>query len=246
MDDQQSNNLQDLAATFGDLQITDDEGNVAGGQPATQTTAAEEPKPPVTDPAPAEKPLDSEPTAPQPEATTTESELAEDEAGRKYVPEKRFKEIYGKAKATERELEALRAKLQQQAVSPESQATKTSKPAAQADKTMALEAELLRATLPQFNQDSEEYSPEIDSLGAQIYAANPGITMIEAGRRAIKMASSLASKTAAVQAEARTVKALQSDQGITRPVVSRAPQGAPGDNASPEELEAWLKANGQW
>jgi cytochrome P450 len=101
--------------------------------------------------------------------------------------------------------------------------------------------------LTQFNPDGDEYSRELDELGFAIYKATPGITRLEAARKATQMAKKIQSRVTKVTEEARSVKAQQSDQGITSRVSSRgASPDVPGEDASPEEIETWLKARGQW
>jgi len=230
----------DLAQAL-NRQITDDEGQTMD---ETETLHEDQPtleeKTTVEEDAQAEKPAESEDEAPAPskEDEIDMVELASDETGKRYVPESRFKEVYGKMKALERV--AKQPKHEELNPLPISD----NKPL---DKTDMVEVELLRATLPQFNPDGGEYSRELDELGFAIHKATPGITRIEAARKAIQMAKKIQSKVAEVKDEARTVKSQQSDQGITSRVTSRETSSdVPKDDASPEEYEAWLKANGQW
>lgn len=233
--------IDDLAQAMNGRQVTDSEGQAVE---ETVTPQEESPTPEeqttVDEGAQAEKPAESEgeETQTKPEEDGIDLvELASDETGKRYVPESRFKEVYGKMKALERA---------QNEPKPEvlPQPKVTTQPL---DKTDAVEIELLRATLPQFNPESAEYSRELDELGFAIYKAQPGVTRIEAARKAVQMAKKIQSKVAAVNQEARTVKSLQSDQGITSRVSSHgAVSDTPGEDASPEEMEAWLKANGQW
>jgi hypothetical protein len=84
-------------------------------------------------------------------------------------------------------------------------------------------------------------------LGFAIYKASPGITRLEAARKAVQMAKKIQSKVTEVKDEARSVKTQQSDQGITSRVTSReASSDVPDESSSPEEMEKWLKAHGQW
>jgi len=234
--------IDDLAQSL-NRQVTDDDG-----QPVEENETPLEDQPTLEqqttedEDAPAEKPAESEvpgiPTETKEDEILLE-ELASDETGKRYVPETRFKEVYGKMKAFERKL---KEEPKPEDLTP--QPRFESKPI---DKTDAVEIELLRATLPSFNPESEEYSRELDELGFAIYKANPGTTRLEAARRATQMAKKMQSKVAKVEQEARAVKSQQSDQGITSRVTSRGDQSdMPGEDASPEEMESWLKAHGQW
>lgn len=237
-------NLDDLAQAMNQRQVTDDEGKPLeeNATPQEAEPTSEE-KNAVEEDAQVEKSAESEGKETQAEPEEDEIdmvELASDETGKRYVPESRFKEVYGKMKDFERKLRNPEPK--PEGVTPEPKLE--SKPI---DKTDAVEIELLRATLPQFNPDSENYSRELDELGFAIYKANEGITRLEAARKAVSMAKQIQSKVAKVEAEARTVKSQQSDQGITSRVTSRVGvSDTPSEDASPEEMEKWLKAHGQW
>jgi hypothetical protein len=235
--------IDDLAQALNRRQVTDDDGKPMeeNDTPLDETPASEE-QTAVEEDAQVEKPAESEDADTQTESKEDEIdlvELASDETGKRYVPESRFKEVYGKMKAFERKL---KDEPKQKEFIPEP--LPEGKPL---DKTDAVEIELLRATLPQFNPEGADYSRELDELGYAIYKASPGTTRIEAARRAVQMAKKIQSKVAKIEQETRTVKSLQSDQGITSRVTSREPvSDTPGDDASPEELEKWLKAHGQW
>jgi hypothetical protein len=196
----------------------------------------------VNEPAAAVKPEVSSEASTQEGDDDSKTELAEDEAGKRYVPEKRFDKVYGKLKQTERELQALKS----QSAQPRVGLPSAQQPNNPIDKTSALETELLFSTMPQFNPESDEYSEELDSLGAELYKANPGITKVEAARRALLTAKKLAGKVAEVKQEARTVKSLQSDQGITNRVISREAGAVDPGKMSLDELEAHLRKTGQW
>lgn len=235
---------QQLAAALNGHEVTDEEGGVAEGETATVESAPEE-KTPEDDSAEVQSTVDEPVEEAKADTDESESDLAQDESGKRYVPEKRFKEVYGKQKATERELQALRAQmasgnsvLQQAAGKPNSK-----NPAPKVDKADVLE---LKMTLPQFNPGSTDYSEDLDTLGFQILRANPGMTPLQAGYQALEMAKKLAGGVAGAKSEARTVKALQSDQGITNRVVSRQAAKPNVDNMSADEMEAYLKQNGMW
>lgn len=247
--------LEQMAAALDGHQITDDRGNVTEGEePSEETTAAPEEKTPVEETPTAEKPADSDEAPSQEAKSDDENELGVDDAGKRYVPEKRFKDVYGKYKATERELDALRAKATE-VPAPKQSATKASKtPETQnavPDKADVLE---LKMTLPQFDPKTDEngtptnpdYSPELDELGFRIWKSDPNLSLVDAGKMAIQYAKKLAHDTARVKEEAKLVKSIQSDQGITGRGGQR-PAGTPDvDNMSDQEMEAYLKANGQW
>ena len=234
--------IDDLAQVM-NRQVTDENGQAIeeNETPLGETSTPEE-QTTVNEDAQAEKPADLEVEATQSKTDEDEIdnlvELASDETGKRYVPESRFKEVYGKMKDFERALKEPKAKetTLPPAIKPET-----------LDKSDKVEIELLRATLPQFNPDSSDYSEELDQLGFAIYKATPGLSRIEAARKAVGMAKKIQSKVAAVKDEARQVKSIQSDQGITGRVTSReSTSDIPPDDASPEDMEKWLKTHGQW
>lgn len=241
--------IDDLAQAL-NRQVTDDQGQIEENETPQEEQPTSEQQTTVEEDAPAVKPAESEDTEPKPESKEDEIdlvELASDETGKRYVPESRFKEVYGKGKAAERENEQLKHRIQElesQGYTPKQAKAIAEKPL---DKTDAVEIELLRATLPQFNSDNSNYSRDLDEMGFEIFKSNPGITRIEAARRAVARAKKLSSNIAKEVAEARSVKFQQSDQGITSRVTSRETSNdTPGEDASPEEMEKWLKAHGQW
>lgn len=237
-------NLDDVAAALDNHQITDESGEIAGETTPQEETAPQK-QTPVDETARAEKSEETEESTPvEDKATETEPELvptAEDETGKRYVPEARFKEVYGKWKEAERKLKTPEPVFEPQPVQPRP-----------IEKTDALEIELLRSTLPQFNPESPDYSRDIDELGYSLYESskdNKGrhtMTRIEAGRKALSMAKKITSKIAEVKTEARTVKAQQSDQGITNRVLNREANKLDPAKMSLDEMEEWLKANNQW
>lgn len=245
MNDQQDRSaFSEMAAALNDHQVTDQTGEVPEStgfeETATQETNTEE------ETATAEKSEEVSTEAPKATEDTTETgdepQLAEDESGKRYVPEGRFKKVYGELKAKEREIESL--KNQSRVSQPIQQPTEPQNP----DKSSQLETELLYVTLPQFNPSSDEYNQELDDLAVQVYLANPGITKLEAARKAIVKAKNLTKDQVKIIAEARSVKSQQSDQGITSRVANRTSDEdkVPGSNASLEEMEAYLKKTGQW
>ena len=234
----------DLAAALNDHDVTDNQGQVAGETTPVETTATQE-QTTVKEDATAEKsaetaesvPTDTKESENEPEMVET----ASDETGKRYVPESRFKEVYAKWKAAQRE-----------SSTPEVIKPIAPVQARPVDKTDALEVELLRSTLPQFNPESDTYSREIDELGFSLYEGskdNSGkylITRLEAGRKALDMAKKITSKIADVKLEAKSVKAQQSDQGITNRVLNREGAQLDPNKMTLEEKEEWLKANDLW
>lgn len=234
----EEDNMAAMMQAFNDHQITDDQGQIAETDTATESSPEEQTT--VDDTTSVEEPRSQDSQAP--EASDIDEETpVEDETGKRYVPESRFKEVYGKQKQLERELEALR-----QQASAKSTATKQKNLPISDQKTAALENELLFATLPQFNPEHPDHDDDLDSLAVTIYNSNPGITKIEAARRAITMAGKLAKKVSEVKQEARAVKTIQSDHGITSRVVSREASNVDVNKMSLEEHEAYLRKNGLW
>lgn len=237
---EENNAFSQMAAALDDHEVTDDEGKVADEtaveDTATQETNTEE------ETASAEKPAESTNEEPKTEEVESETQLAEDESGKRYVPEGRFKKVYGELKAKERELDSL--KKQAPALQPIQQPTQPQTP----DKSSQLETELLYATLPQFNPDSDQYNQDLDDLAVNVYLANPGITKLEAARKAITKAKALTKDQIKIISEARSVKSQQSDQGITSRVSNRPSEKdqIPGPDATLEEMEAYLKKTGEW
>jgi len=224
-------------------QITDDEGKLTEEQTSGEETAPPE-EAPVEEAATAEKSADEETPPKEEPKSENEPEMVEtaaDETGKRYVPESRFKEVYAKWKEAER-----KAKDSGTQVPPE---PIKSTPI---NKTDALEIELLRSTLPQFNPESDEYNREVDELGFSLYEGSKDtkgqytMTRLDAGRKAVAMAKNITSKLVSAKTEARTVKALQSDQGITSRVLNREPAKADPEKMTLEEKEAWLKETGNW
>lgn len=232
-------NLADLAAAFGNHQITDDEGQLAEPT-ADQEEATDETNTFEETATPEKAVTEDEISQDEP---SDDNELAVDEKGKRYIPEKRLKKETAKRREAERKAAELEAKLQQQPVGlqqPTIQTPVFSNP------TEDVETEVLFSKYPQFDPESDEYSKGLDKLGLEIYRANPGISRIKAAKLAIERAKELTSDSAKIVAEARAVKSQQSDQGITSRVVSRGATQIDPSNMSLEEKEAYLKANGMW
>ena len=243
--DTQNNSLNELAAALNDHQITDDQGAIKEEEKTSlEEPAASEEQTTVEESATVEKPVETETKAALAEDEESEMQPAEDETGKRYVPEKRFKKVYGEAKEWERKAKEFEAKVLMS--SPANTATQQSIANQPIDRTAVLETEILKGKLPQFDPESDQYDSELDELGGQILAANPGITKIDAARKALKYAEKLSAKVAGVQSEARLVKSIQSDQGITSRVLNRQSEKVDPSKLTLEEKEKWLKANGQW
>jgi hypothetical protein len=232
--------IDDLAATLNGHQMTDDQGQLLGeGETLNSATATEEleveEQTNEEESTQAEKP-EVEVSNPQENAKPTENELVEDDSGKRYVPEKRYKETYAKMKNYEREL----ASRQQQAKPANDQDVPI-------DRTIALEIELLRDRYPQFDPESKDYSSTLDEMGAEILRANPTITRIEAARRAINRAKELTEPYIVVKGDNQNLKKMSSDNGMQ----SRASRGAEQpqvdvNSMSISEMEAYLKKTGNW
>lgn len=146
-----------------DRQITDDQG-----QPVADDTAQEESAPQeqttVEEGATAEKSADTKVSTPvETEESENEPEmveLASDETGKRYVLGISFQRGYARMKAAEREWSPGHPRSFQPI------APVQAKPI---DKQDALEVELLRSTLPQFNPESDSYDRDVDELGYSLY-----------------------------------------------------------------------------
>ena len=242
-------NTEDLVAALNNHQVTDDEGNVQQNDTVEEESTTPE-QTTVEETTTAEKPAESPEPVTQTADDETKTELVVDEAGKRYVPAGRFDHVWGEKKAAERRAEQAEQMLETVLKGGGSNPQPVSQPTQ--DRTAWLETELLYSTLPQFNPNSDQHDAVLDQMGGEIYIAskdvngNPTITKLEAGRRAIERAKQLAGTISKVQAEARTVKSLQSDQGITNRVTSRDATKVDTDKMGPKEFEAYLKETGQW
>lgn len=235
-------NIKELQDAFNGHSITDENGQLAE-EPANDDSPVEE-KTPVTETVDESK---DESKKPEQETAETEPEEAEDEDGKKYVPKRRFDEVYAKWKDAER-----KTSVKQEVASPQYMQPISS---INTSTTSMLETELLNQTLPQFDPNSPEYSQVLDEMGAEIYQSNhrydattgqilPTITKLEAARRALTRARQLGGFQEQARKEARIVKTQQSDSGITtssKKVAEKRPE-----DMSLEEKEAYLKKTGQW
>lgn len=235
----QDNNLEELAAVLNGMEMTDE-----NGQPLEETTiqsesAAEEQQTPTTESDPVETPIESQEEDTQSESEDDENQLAEDEGGKKYVPQKRFNKVYGQLQALKRE----REELMRNAQAP----TQERRPVNQKiDKSEVLEIEMLKTKYPQFDPESDSFSPELDVLGGQIHRANPGISRLESARRALAMARDISQAEFTIKQQAKQVKAYQSDSGITSRVTNRQTTSQDPSSMGHDELEAYMKAHGLW
>lgn len=233
----EQDNMAALMQAFGDHEITNDEGQIAETETAPDSSPEEQTT--VDEPTPVETPHSQERQAPEAQSFDEETPV-EDETGKRYVPESRFKEVYAKQKQLERELQAAR----QQTAKPT--AVKQTKAVNVDQRTVQLENELLFATLPQFNPEHPDHDDVLDEMAVEIYTANPGMTKIQAARKAIERAAKLQKKTLEAKTEARQVKQLQADHGITSRVVSRQDTKVNPNEMSLDEMEAYLKDSGEW
>lgn len=238
-------NLAQLAAAFNDHQITDEEGQISG---ETETPIEEPALEEQTDDEKSNTEVSDRENQPEPKKEDEheeETDVAEDESGKKYVPEKRFSKVYGKLKETERELQAIKNQQRQgeELLREVEQPTKPQKPLPKAE---LLEIEILRMQEPEFDPTSKQYSAHLDQLGGEIFRANPGITRLEAARRAKSYAASLMRQQVEAKEEVRAYKQENSDQGITNRVVSRSVTVKKPEEMTLEEMEAHLKTTGNW
>lgn len=237
-----SNMIDQLAAELNGHEVTDESGSVSESEPEVLESAPVE-QTTEDESTQVETPAESEQVESQP--TEDDEEIpVEDESGKRYVPEKRFKDIYAKAKEAERRAAELERQIAQgQDLLNTPKGKKIPQSAIPVDKADVLE---LKMTHPQFNPNSDQYDPDLDDLGYKIWkGSNGAISIIDAAKEAMKIQNNIAKKVSGVKQEARLVKTQQSDQGITHKVISRAPS-VDINNMSDKEMEAYLKANGQW
>lgn len=232
-----NDNLQNLEAAL-NKQITDDEGQLE----QEETTFFEEPatqeEKQVDDSTQEVNPADEEVQEPKPETESEETQLVEDEEGKKYIPEKRFKEIYAKAKENERKVRELEKAIAAQIRQPAQEAVPQSK----AD---ALEVELLFSKYPQFDPTNSEYDQDVDDLAADLYVAGKARTKIEAAKMALEKVKVLSSKSLSIKDEARTIKKMMAES-VTSKGGARTEAQPDLDKMSVTELETYMKAKGEW
>jgi len=235
-------NSSDLAAALNGHYITDQEGQIAE-ETADQESAIDETNT-EEEAAPAEKPIEEEEASTQDVDESDETNIAVDDSGKKYIPEKRFKKTYAELKQKERDIEALKQLITQtQPVGQDVKPTNTK--ASSVSDIERLELKMVLKEYPQFDPKSEEYSQDLDVLAGNLRKAND-LTIIEAAEEAINTAKRFTSDQIKVAREARTVKAQQSDQGITSRVVSREVQSDNFETMTLEQKEQYLKKKGMW
>lgn len=232
-----NDNLQNLEAAL-NKQITDDEGQLE----QEETTSVEEPatqeEKQMDDSTQEVNPAEEEVQEPKPETESDETQLVEDEDGKKYIPEKRFKEIYAKAKENERKVRELEKAIAAQIRQPAQEAVPQSK----AD---ALEVELLFSKYPQFDPTHADYDQDVDDLAADLYVAGKARTKIEAAKMALEKVKVLSSKSLSIKDEARTIKKMMAESVTSKGGVRTEPQ-PDVDKMSVAELETYMKAKGEW
>lgn len=232
-----NDNLQNLEAAL-NKQITDDEGQLE----QEETTFFEEPatqeEKQVDYSTQEVNPADEEVQEPKPETESEETQLVEDEEGKKYIPEKRFKEIYAKAKENERKVRELEKAIAAQIRQPAQEAVPQSK----AD---ALEVELLFSKYPQFDPTNPDYDQDVDDLAADLYVAGKARTKIEAAKMALEKVKVLSSKSLSIKDEARTIKKMMAES-VTSKGGARTEAQPDLDKMSVTELETYMKAKGEW
>lgn len=242
--------LDHLKAELDGLSLTGSDGeSLPVNETQEEDAATSEEKTTEEESATVEKPEESTEEAPKDSGDDSEnddeSQLAEDDSGKRYVPESRFKKVYGQMKEYERRVKEIESSktTQERSSNEPSESRKTPE---RVDRTDMLEIEMLRTQMPEFDPSSDSYSRELDELGADIFTANPGISRIEAARRAKERASRITKAFARATSEARAEKSEQSDRGITTRVTSRAASEPDPDSMSLEEKEAYLKEHGAW
>ena len=232
-----NDNLQNLEAAL-NKQITDDEGQLE----QEETTFTEEPatqeQKQMDDSTQEVNPAEEEVQEPKPETESDETQLVEDEEGKKYIPEKRFKEIYAKAKENERKVKELEKALTYQIRQP----AQAEVPQSKADE---LEVELLFSKYPQFDPTNSDYDQDVDDLAADLYVAGKARTKIEAAKMALEKVKVLSSKSLSIKDEARTIKKMMAES-VTSKGGARTEAQPDIDKMSVAELETYMKAKGEW
>lgn len=247
-------NMDDLAAALNNHSITDDEGNVSENEDNfEEESATYETTPTEEFEAEPETGTEDEVESTQDDTEESESDLAEDDSGRRYVPEDRFKQVYGKMKATERELEAIRQLKAQSNLDVEKsdQPRQRSKgDTSQTDELLARQRKLEFKTIikeyPQFDVNSPDYNPALDEMAGDFVKADPSLSLIDAAEKAVARAQAIQRQSEAVRSNNRVVKVQQAEGGIARPSVSRGEQQINPDNMTEAQLEAYLKQTGNW
>lgn len=245
MDEQSA--FEQMAAALNGREITDGEGNIAettaSEESATQETNTEE------NTAQAQEAQLSDATSTQ-EGDEDDEIPAVDDSGKRYVPEKRLQKETRKRREAERlaEQKAREAEAYKQLIGqplPDRQPTKSDESSSNPGLDR-LELKMVFREYPQFNPNSEEYSQDLDGLAGNIRKANPGMSVMDAAEQAIETVKRLTSNQIRIAQEARTVKAQQSDQGITSRVLNRSTQSVDPESMTLEQKEEFLRASGNW
>jgi len=162
------------------------------------------------------------------------------------VPKKAFDKNYAKRKEAERLLAEKEAELQ----ALRSQAPRSTKPMPIADKSEALENELLFTKMPEFDPYSDTYNPTLDESAAFIYNSyrdakgKPTITKLQAAREAKRIASELTKQVASGRTDVRQVK-MQTEGAFSQ--AARKVESTPNpEDMSLDEMERLLKSQGAW
>lgn len=239
--------IDDLAAAFDNHQVTDDNGAILDEGTSLEESAPSQEQTAEEDTAQVETTAESESEAPQVSEDDLENVVAEDESGRKYIPEKRWNKLYAQKKELERKLEAQEAlRLNpQMAQATQKNAPKTYK----VDPTVAqLETEMLLEKFPEFDPNSPEYSEVLDQTAYDIWRANEGqISRMEAARQARKRAAALTQGLNTIKVSNMQFKSQTADGGMaSRPASTRPNEKVDIDKMSASEMESYLKRTGNW
>ena len=233
-------NINELAAMLNEHEITDEKGQLTEGENSVEDSASQEENE-IEATTEAEKPTDSELKEPKPEDEDDETQPVVDEEGKKYVPEKRFKEVYAKGKQAERKAKELEKRLKSVTSVPPVAGAPYRTP----DKADALEVELLFNQYPQFNPDSPDYMEELDRMAAGIYQGGGVTTKLDAAKQALQLAGKLQNQVSSIKAEAKTIKRAASESIVSKGG-QRKEAAVDVDKMGADELEAHLRSTGQW
>lgn len=238
--------IDDLAAAFDGHQVTDEDGSILDEGTSLEESAPSQEQTAEEETAEVETTAEPEPEAPQAEEEDPES-VAEDDSGRRYIPEKRFSKVYGELKQTQRELEALKSLRSNPQMANATQ-SKTQK-ADKVDIAASIETELLLDKYPQFDPNSADYSLELDQTAFDIWRANKdsGMTRLQAAREAVSRASKLTEGIRTTRVSNLAQKSQLADSGIaSRAVSSKPSQSVDVNKMSETEMEEYLRSTGNW
>lgn len=236
--------IDELAAALNGREFEAEDQPQGEGTPTEKPAAQEQPI--EEEPTSAEKPAKSEEPAPQAPSEEDETQPVVDEEGKHYVPESRFKKETARFREEERKRKALEEQLrsyQQPVYSP--QVGNQNKPAP-ADRTAALETELLYSQYPQFNPDSTDFNADLDETALSIYLSGRASTKVDAARQALKLAAKLQSQVTSIRDEAKTIKKSVTESGFVAKGGQRPEPTPDVDKMSADELEGLLRSSGNW